>query len=135
MFNRVSYPNCVANGTNKKLDVISNYRFTISVENFKGSEDYISEKIFDPLIAGSVPVYLGDNRIYEVVPKGVFVDVRDFANQESLLKYISNCSEEDWGVYYNKGQEFLKSEKAKNFSTDIYVKVMIGIQKQILDIK
>ena len=135
MFNRVPYPNCVANGTNQKLDVISNYRFTISVENYRGNEDYISEKIFDPLIAGSVPVYLGDDRIYKVVPKGVFVDVRDFANQESLLKYISYCSEEDWGVYYNKGQEFLKSEKAKDFSTEIYVKIIIGIQKQILDIK
>lgn len=135
MFNRVSYPNCVANGTNQKLDVISNYRFTISVENYRGNEDYISEKIFDPLIAGSVPVYLGDNRIAEVVPKGVFVDVRDFANQESLLKYISNCSEEDWGVYYNKGQEFLKSEKAKDFSTDVFIQKMNEILLKILKLR
>jgi hypothetical protein len=132
MFNRVSYPNCVANGTNKKLDVISNYRFTISVENFKGSEDYISEKIFDPLIAGSVPVYLGDKNIDKVIPDGVFVDVRNFSTQSELLQYLNNVSKEDWGVYYNKGQEFLKSEKAKDFSTDVFIQKMNEILLKIL---
>ena len=105
------------------------------MENYSGSEDYISEKIFDPLIAGSVPVYLGDSRIYEVVPKGAFVDVRDFANQQSLLQYIINCSKKEWSGYYNKGQEFLKSEKSKNFTSETYVKKILSIQKKILSIQ
>ena len=41
----------------------------MAYENFRGRRGYISEKIFDALQAGSVPVYLGEERIAEFVPE------------------------------------------------------------------
>jgi hypothetical protein len=131
-YDRAPYPNCVSKGTDRKLDVIADYRFTLSVENFRGSHDYISEKIFDPLIAGSVPVYLGDERITEVIPKEVFVDVRHFASESELLDYLQNCSEGEWRNKYEAGQAFLQSEKAREFSTEVFVEKMNGILRRIL---
>jgi len=132
LLNRWPYSNCVSNGTNSKIEVISNYRFTISVENFRGDKDYISEKIFEPMMSGSVPVYLGDDKIDEVVPRNAYVDVRKFKNQADLLNYLQNCSESDWEKMYLSGQEFLNSCNAKEFSTDEYVEKMLLILKEVL---
>ncbi len=52
---------------NKKLEdkwgltkekIISKYKFTIAFENLI-SKDYVTEKFFQPIAAGSVPIYLG----------------------------------------------------------------------------
>lgn len=45
-------------GRATKLEIIANYKFTLAFENAIG-KDYVTEKFFDPLIAGSVPIYLG----------------------------------------------------------------------------
>lgn len=44
-----------------KISVIRHYKFTLAFEN-SNVEDYISEKFFDALVAGSVPVHLGLTR-------------------------------------------------------------------------
>jgi len=132
-FDRKRYTNCVANGfTNQKLDVIANYRFTISVENYRGNIDYISEKMFEPLLVGSVPVYLGEEKIADIIPKSAYVDVRDFSNQTALLNYLQHCPEEEWQRMYHAGQAFLFSKRAQEFSREEFVSKMIHILKTIL---
>jgi len=126
-YGRGPYKCRVSDGTDKKLQIISDYRFTISVENYRGRHDYISEKIFDPLVAGSVPVYLGDENITRVVPKNMIVDVRDFNSQRELLRYLAGCSKSEWQGYYDAGQAFLKSDVAREFSTDTFVHKMNGV--------
>lgn len=133
LLNRSPYSNCVSNGTNRKLDIISKYRFTISVENFQGNKDYISEKIFESMMSGSVPVYLGEEKIHDVIPADAFVDVRKFKNHLELLKYLQKCPESEWQKMYLSGQEYLSSSNAKAFSTDEYVEKMLFILKTIFE--
>ena len=45
-------------GRNSKLNLYRKYKFVIAFENAI-EEDYVTEKFYDPLLAGSVPVYLG----------------------------------------------------------------------------
>ena len=68
----------------------------MAYENFRGRRGYISEKIFDALHAGSVPVYLGEERIAEFVPQQAFVDARNFRTRRELLAYLQSCSEPEW---------------------------------------
>ena len=128
------FNNCVAPDVADKLKVISKYRFCIAVENYRGKRDYISEKIFDPMIAGSVPVYLGDENITNVVPGDAFVDVRHFKNQTDLLHYLKSCPESEWRQMIEAGRSFLKSETAKSFSTETYVDLMNRILLNVLDL-
>jgi alpha-1,3-fucosyltransferase 10 len=67
-----------------KLGTIARYPFTIAFENAV-STDYVTEKFYDPLLAGSVPVVLGAPNVDEFAPgNGCFLDVRDFVGPAAL---------------------------------------------------
>lgn len=55
------------NGRQTKLTTIARYMFNLAFENGI-SLHYVTEKSFDPLISGSVPVYLGAPNIDEFAP-------------------------------------------------------------------
>eukprot|EP01121_Diplochlamys_sp_Union-15-3_P017572 TRINITY_DN6211_c0_g2_i1.p1 TRINITY_DN6211_c0_g2~~TRINITY_DN6211_c0_g2_i1.p1 ORF type:complete len:329 (-),score=51.53 TRINITY_DN6211_c0_g2_i1:80-1066(-) len=56
----------------QKNEITSHYKFTFSFENSE-AEDYVTEKLFGPYSAGSVPLYLGapNARDFEVSNKSV----------------------------------------------------------------
>jgi hypothetical protein len=132
LFPRRPYQCCRGGPTIRKLDIVARYRFCISVENFRGTHDYISEKIFDPLVAGTVPVYLGDENIARLVPDKAIVDVRNFRNQRELLRYLAACPRAEWEERYRAGQEFLHSAAARSFSTERFIQQMNAILTKIL---
>lgn len=75
-------------GRTTKLALIARYRFTLAFEN-SIDNDYVTEKFFDPLIAGSVPVYLGAPNIADYAPgERCFIDVRDFSTPALLAEYL-----------------------------------------------
>jgi hypothetical protein len=127
--NRQPFRNRVSGGVDDKLELLPNYRFTIATENFRGGVDYISEKIFDPMMAGSVPVYLGEEKIHEVIPNEAFVDVRKFKDQSELLNYLETCPESEWQKMHEAGQDYLHSKAAYEFSQEAFVIRMLEILK------
>jgi hypothetical protein len=50
-----SYKGCSDN----KLKTLSNYRFSFCYENLLNDYGYVTEKIFDSLFAGTIPIYMG----------------------------------------------------------------------------
>jgi alpha(1,3/1,4) fucosyltransferase len=132
LFSRRPYKCCKGGHTSKKLELVAGYRFCISVENYRGTYDYISEKIFDPLVAGTVPVYLGDEHITKLVPEKAIVDVRNFRNHRELLNYLRSCSKTEWEEIHQTGQNFLKTEAARSFSTERFVRQMNRILLKVL---
>jgi hypothetical protein len=75
-------------GRMTKLDVISGYKFYLAFEN-SNCLDYVSEKMFDGLIAGSVPVYLGAPNVDEFLPsRKCIIKASDFATPAELAQYL-----------------------------------------------
>jgi hypothetical protein len=71
-----------------KLETVAAYKFTLAFEN-SISHDYVSEKFFDPLIAGSVPVYLGAPNIDDLAPgEHCFINVARFKGPRELAEYL-----------------------------------------------
>jgi len=71
-----------------KLDLIAHYPFTIAFENSIAT-DYVTEKFYDPLVAGSVPVYLGAPNVDEYAPGDhCYINVRDHASPRALADYL-----------------------------------------------
>lgn len=75
-------------GRPSKLDLIANYSFTLAFENAI-AEDYVTEKFYDPLVAGSVPVYLGAPNVERFAPgEHCFIDAADFERPKDLADYL-----------------------------------------------
>jgi hypothetical protein len=75
-------------GRETKLDTIARYRFTLAIENSR-TADYVTEKLFDPLIAGSVPLYLGAPNVEAFAPADeCFIHVADFNGPRALADYL-----------------------------------------------
>jgi len=75
-------------GVETKLEIYSRYKFTLAIENSR-SRDYVTEKFFDPLTAGSVPVYFGAPNIADFAPgERSFVNVEQFHGPRELAEYL-----------------------------------------------
>ncbi len=94
-----------------KWDVLSNYRFSLCFENMP-MNGYVTEKLFDCLYAGTVPVYWGAPDIYSLVPSDAFVDMRSFNNYDDMLDHILSMSEQQWQAMRKIGRDFLQNRGA-----------------------
>jgi len=82
-------------GFRSKMDIISSYKFTLAFENAI-VKDYVTEKFFDPLMAGSVPVYLGAPNIEEFAPgEKCYINASLFGSVNELAEYLLLLNEND----------------------------------------
>jgi hypothetical protein len=82
-------------GRATKLEAIAGYKFTIAFEN-ACAEDYVTEKFFDPLWAGSVPVYLGAPNVEDFAPGDkCFIDASAYPDPRSLADYLQELANDD----------------------------------------
>ena len=102
-----------------KLETISNYRFSICIENmiFPG---YVTEKIIDCLKCGVIPIYLGAPDIEDYIPKNLFIDLRSFHNIQSLENYLLNFSEDSANEFMKNAYNFLNSNQGHKYSYEYF---------------
>ncbi|XP_076803367.1 4-galactosyl-N-acetylglucosaminide 3-alpha-L-fucosyltransferase FUT6-like [Clavelina lepadiformis] len=81
----------IPHGDNKNTEnFIKRYKFYIAFENNLYCKDYITEKLFRSLRAGTVPVVMGPNKTdYEaILPTHSFIHVDDFESPAKLASYL-----------------------------------------------
>jgi hypothetical protein len=115
-----------------KLELLQNYRFTIAYENCLNDCGYITEKLFDALLAGCVPVYLGNKSIQKYVPEDIFVDARQFKTRFDLARFIQTVPEELWRSMRDAGSAFLSSEASDPFGSSQYARTVIDAVRQVM---
>ena len=83
----------------KAVEIYTNYKFVLALENFY-QEGYFTEKIINPLIANSIPIYWGTSDVFNYINKKRVIYIQDYENDDELLKKIIEIdnSEEE----YNK---------------------------------
>lgn len=112
-----------------RLATLSQYRFSLAYENWRGSYGYITDRIFDGFLAGTVPVYLGDDHIQDCVPCEAFVDARGFASHDDLFSYLECMPESEWDEMRKNGRNFLASELGQTFSEESFAQKMLSVLK------
>lgn len=82
-------------GRETMLAVTARYKFALVLEN-SIAEDYVSDKFFDALIAGSVPVYRGAPNVAAFAPGDrCFINAVDFSSPAELAAYLNRLNEHD----------------------------------------
>lgn len=109
----------------KKSVVLSQYKYCICYENMR-APGYVTEKIFDCMMAGCVPIYWGADNITEYVSKDCFIDRNDFKNNEELYNYIITITPEQYNTYLAAITRYLNSEFAQKFSAHFFVQNLIA---------
>lgn len=65
-----------------------NYRFTIAMENV-AAPNYVTEKLLNAFLAGSIPIYYGDPTwVKRVFNEKAIIFVQDFPSLEACAKFI-----------------------------------------------
>ena len=108
-----------------KKEVLEKYKFAICYENAKDISGYITEKIFDCFFAGCVPIYWGANNITIHIPKECFIDKREFDSYEVLYEYLITMNDDKYFNYLTNIEIFLCSEKAYQFSSEFFAKILL----------
>ncbi|MBQ8200053.1 MAG: hypothetical protein IJZ76_11610 [Lachnospiraceae bacterium] len=109
----------------KKLEVLSGYKFAFCYENQGSASGYITEKIFDCFFANCVPIYWGAPNVTTYIPKNTFIDRRDFQTEDELMKYLYAIDEKEYAQYLRNIKEYLNGDLYnKHFSVQAYVESM-----------
>ncbi|WP_435186707.1 glycosyltransferase family 10 domain-containing protein [Halobellus sp. EA9] len=106
-----------------KSDAYTSHQFALAFENITGIEGCITEKIFDCLRGGAVPVYWGANNIEEYVPKDCFIDYRNFQSPEALFERLDSVTAEEYNRYRSAGKDFLE-ERGEEFSPECFAETI-----------
>lgn len=78
-----------------KLKTIARYKFTLAFEN-SIAQDYVTEKFFDPLIKGSLPIYLGAPNVEELAPGDhCYINVKDYAGPRALADHLNMLAHDE----------------------------------------
>ncbi|XP_072320147.1 alpha-(1,3)-fucosyltransferase 4-like [Eucyclogobius newberryi] len=87
VYGRLGLPLAVGSGSVVRL--LSRYQFYLALENSQHT-DYITEKLWNAVVAGAVPVVLGaSRRNYErFLPPKAFIHVNDFPSVRGLARYL-----------------------------------------------
>ncbi|MDE7327300.1 MAG: hypothetical protein K2N63_13675 [Lachnospiraceae bacterium] len=96
-----------------KAEVYCNYRFAVALENMKDGKGYVTEKIYDCICNGVVPIYYGASDIREYVPEDVFIDYGQFQNPDELWDFLEKMQEDVWLSYLDAARRYLASDQAK----------------------
>lgn len=108
-----------------KLATLNNYKFSICYENARGIPGYITEKIFDSMAAGCVPIYWGAPNIADYVPPICFVDKTEFVDLESLYDYLAKMKEEEFSFRQQAIEKYFQSQKHDWFTPDFVATLIV----------
>jgi hypothetical protein len=110
-----------------KWDVLPYYRFSICYENTKGDPGYITEKIFDSMRCGCVPIYWGASNITDYVYKEAFIDRRHFPSNQDVEDYITGISETEYNHFQKAIKEYLNSSSFAKFLPQAFADTIIKV--------
>ena len=107
-----------------KFAVLQNYKFAICFENAHSIPGYVTEKIFDCLNAGCVPVYWGAPDINKFVPAECYIDIRQCKSYDDLLVKLTNFTAADYEAFLSATTLFLQSSAARRFSCEAFAETI-----------
>jgi hypothetical protein len=88
-----------------KLSTLASYKYSLVIEN---SIEYMSEKLFDSLFAGTFPVYVGPNPVDFGIPEMFAIHAKP--DIDSIMRAIEQARKVDLDLWRASVLDWLKSD-------------------------
>lgn len=92
-----------------KEEMMRRAKFALVYENMRYN-DYVSEKIYDAINVGTIPIYLGAPNIREYVPEACFIDKDKFGTYDELYDFIISMSDKEYLSYISCMKDFVSPQ-------------------------
>ena len=112
-----------------KLEALSNYTFCLCFENvvLKG---WVTEKIFDCFMVGTIPIYWGATDVETFVPADCFIDMRQFEGYGELRSYLKSLDRKSIEQFRENGRAYLSSAQFQPFTKQAFVDIMARLVEE-----
>ena len=101
--------NNVGGRVKNKIKFLSSYKFSFAMENSE-ADGYISEKIVDSFIAGTIPIYYGGYMVDEYINPKAIILIRSQKDIKKKIEYIKKIDNDD-ELYHKILKENIFNEK------------------------
>jgi hypothetical protein len=105
----------------EKNELLSQYKFCFCYENFSSPSGWITEKIFDAMFAGCIPVYWGPENTAYHIPAECFINAANYSSPAQLHERLENMRNDDCQSILSSIKIFLSSDRANQFSNETFV--------------
>jgi hypothetical protein len=112
-----------------KFQTLSNCKFTFCYENSKNFDNYVTEKIIDCFLAGSIPIYQGAKNIENLIPVNCYIDARKFSNVIDIYNYIKSLTSDEYTEVQKNIAKFVLSDDIKKFGPNFFSQKICSIVK------
>ncbi len=105
----------------QKLETLAGYRFNFCYENFSSPDGWITEKIFDAMFAGCVPVYWGPGNVGSHIPATCYVDASKLSEPQKVHELLASLDDTQCNDIVESIDSYLRSDQAIEFSVTTFV--------------
>ncbi|MER9392458.1 glycosyltransferase family 10 [Mesorhizobium sp. M0592] len=122
-------------GSKTKIETIARHKFCLAMEN-STEADYVTEKIYDAFMAGTVPIYLGAPNVDEFVPEHSFIDASAFASASDLAAYLQHliATPKDYEAYFDWRSKPLPDnlvKRVQSLETPAFCRLMSVVRQRL----
>lgn len=108
-----------------KDEVLLRAKFSICCEDVRGGPGYVTEKIFDAMTFGCLPVYIGASDIADRVPPECYIDGDRFDDPADLFAALCAIDEGEFRHRRECAQAFLRSEQARPYDNEHFCDTIV----------
>ena len=109
-----------------KLEFIKDYKFTLALESYN-YPGYTTEKIFEPFLMGSLPIYWGNKFVDRDFNTKSFLNYNEFGSDEELIEKIIEIDNNDELLFKYFSEPCFKDNKVNEFASNENIKKQLLI--------
>ena len=107
-----------------KYKTLGNYDFALAIEPTISKFNSICEKIFDPMLSGSIPIYFGQEINH--IPENTYIRINKNSSAKDIIYIIENISEDKKNEYRKNIFKFLNSKEANRYRYSYFAKILVN---------
>ena len=125
---------CYRGKVESKFETMANYRFAYTLENANDIPGWVTEKIFDAMFAGCVPIYWGAPNISKYIPDNCYIHYEQFKSIADLHRYLKYMPESEYNQYLDAIEHFIQSPLIEPFTIKTFVNTLSKGICELLDV-